>query len=194
MAPGIIVTIAVALSVQYTSLILWKFCLKHPDIRDVCDIGKMLFGGSEIAYNVTAVFFILNNTFIQGTLQTRSFLWSSVIDYRTLPALHCLVGAKLLNTLTNGHAACTVVWSVVTTVICFFVSLPRPLSQLSILGTISAVTMGIAVLLAIIFAGIQDHPFKYISGQEPLVTRLPLPGTTYVAGNAYFGCRPADMS
>ena len=66
MAPGVIVTIAVAMSVQYTSLILWRFCLRHPEIRDVCDIGKMLFGGSEIAYNITAVFFILNNTFIQG--------------------------------------------------------------------------------------------------------------------------------
>jgi hypothetical protein len=67
MAPGIIVTIAVAASVQYTSLILWKYCLKHPEIRDVCDIGKKLFGGSQLAYNITAVFFILNNTFIQGT-------------------------------------------------------------------------------------------------------------------------------
>ena len=101
-------------------------------------------------------------------------------------ALHCLVGAKLLNTLTNGNAACTVVWSVVTAAICFFVSLPRPLSQLSGLGIFSAVTMGIAVLLAIIFAGIQDHPFGYIAGQEPLVTRLPVPGTTYVAGMSAF--------
>ncbi|KAI0821377.1 transmembrane amino acid transporter protein-domain-containing protein [Irpex lacteus] len=166
MAPGIIVTIAVAASVQYTSLILWRYCLKHPEIRDVCDIGRQLFGGSQMAYNITAVFFLLNNTFIQG--------------------LHCLVGAKLLNTLTNGNAACTVVWSVVTAVICFFVSLPRPLSQMSILGTFSAITMGIAVLLAIIFAGIQDHPFGYIAGSEPLVTRLPVPGTTYVAGMSAF--------
>lgn len=66
--------------------------------------------------------------------------------------------------------------------ICFFVSLPRPLSQLSGMGVFSAVTMGIAVLLAIIFAGIQDHPFGHIVGQEPLVTRVPVAGTTYVAG------------
>lgn len=66
MVPGVIVTISVAASVQYTSLILWRFCLKHPEIRDVCDIGRMLFGGSQLAYNITALFFILNNTFIQG--------------------------------------------------------------------------------------------------------------------------------
>ncbi|KAI0691081.1 transmembrane amino acid transporter protein-domain-containing protein [Cerioporus squamosus] len=165
MVPGIIVTISVAASVQYTSLILWRFCLKHPEIRDVCDIGRMLFGGSELAYNVTSVFFILNNTFIQ--------------------ALHCLVGAKVLNTLTNS-AACTVAFSAISACICFLVSLPRPLSQLSGLGTFSAITMGIAVLLAIIFSGIQDHPFGYIAGEEPLVTVIPVKGTTYVAGMSAF--------
>ena len=66
LGPGVVVTVAVAASVQYTSLILWRFCLKHPEVRDVCDIGKALFGGSELAYNLTAVMFILNNTFIQG--------------------------------------------------------------------------------------------------------------------------------
>ena len=76
MAPGVIVTIAVAASVQYTSLILWRFCLKHPEVRDVCDIGKMLFGGSQLAYNITAVFFILNNTFIQGSSLWRISFYS----------------------------------------------------------------------------------------------------------------------
>lgn len=66
LVPGVIVTLLVAASVQYTSLILWRFCMKHPEIRDVCDIGRALFGGSDFAYNATAVMFILNNTFIQG--------------------------------------------------------------------------------------------------------------------------------
>ena len=38
-------------------------------VRDVCDIGQALFGGSKWAYNATAVFFLLNNTFIQGKLR-----------------------------------------------------------------------------------------------------------------------------
>ncbi len=50
------------------------------------------------------------------------------------------------------------------------------------MGVFSAVTMGIAVLLAIIFAGIQSHPFGYIAGQEPLVTVIPVRGTTFVLG------------
>lgn len=42
--------------------------------------------------------------------------------------------------------------------------------------------MGIAVLLAIILAGIQKHPFGYIAGEEPIVTVIPVSGTTYVMG------------
>lgn len=52
------------------------------------------------------------------------------------------------------------------------------------LGTFSAITMGIAVLLTIIFSGVQSHPFGYIAGQEPLVTPIPIPGTSYVAGES----------
>ncbi|EPQ53016.1 neutral amino acid permease [Gloeophyllum trabeum ATCC 11539] len=165
MVPGVIVTVAVAISVLYTSLVLWRFCLKHPEVRDVCDIGRILFGGSDLAYNVTAIFFLLNNTFIQ--------------------ALHCLVGAKLLNTLTNS-ATCTITFSAIAAIACFFVSLPRTLNQLSGLGVFSAVTMGIAVLLAIIFSGIQDHPFGYIPGQDPIVTTIPVKGTSFVLGMSAF--------
>lgn len=44
--------------------------------------------------------------------------------------------------------------------------------------------MGVAVLLAIIFSGVQKHPFGYVSGDEPLVTLIPAQGTTYVAGKS----------
>lgn len=53
------------------------------------------------------------------------------------------------------------------------------------MGTFSAVTMGIAVLLAIIFAGIQSHPAGYIPGDEPLVTIVAGKGTTYVLGTRF---------
>ncbi len=79
-------TLAVAASVQYTSLILWRFCLKHPDVRDVCDIGRILFGGSQLAYNITAVFFILNNTFIQGHYIARFAICQSGIAHVFLSA------------------------------------------------------------------------------------------------------------
>ncbi|KAL0932695.1 neutral amino acid [Colletotrichum truncatum] len=62
LVPGLILTAVVALIVLYTSLILWQFCLRHPEVRDVCDIGQMLFWGKKWAWYATAVMFILNNT------------------------------------------------------------------------------------------------------------------------------------
>jgi ABC-type Mn2+/Zn2+ transport system permease subunit len=100
-------------------------------------------------------------------------------------ALHCIVGAKLLNTLTNS-ATCTIAFSAVSAVACFLCSLPRTLSEISALGIFSAATMGIAVLLSMIFAGIQDHPFGYILGEEPIVTAIPVAGTTFVVGMSAF--------
>jgi hypothetical protein len=97
-----------------------------------------------------------------------------------LSALHCIVGAKLFNTWSNS-ATCTIAFSAVAAIICWLTALPRTLSQLSFIGTFSAVTMGIAVLLAIIFAGIQDVPFGY-TGEAPIVTVIPVKGTTYVMG------------
>lgn len=67
LVPGLILTVVVAGTVLYTSLVLWKFCLRHPEVRDVCDLGQMLFWGKEWAWWGTAVMFILNNTFIQAS-------------------------------------------------------------------------------------------------------------------------------
>ncbi|KAF5391199.1 hypothetical protein D9757_003160 [Collybiopsis confluens] len=165
MVPGVIVTVAVAATCLYTSLILGRFCMKHPEMRDICDIGAYLFGGSQLAYNVTSIMFILNNVFIQ--------------------ALHVLTGAKYLNTVSNS-AECSIVYGVITAVACFLVSLPRTLNQMSGLGAFSAITMGIAVLLTMIFSGVQSHPFGYIPGVEPLVTAIPVAGTTFVSGMSAF--------
>lgn len=121
--------------------------------------------------------FLLNNAFIQG--------------------LHVLVSAKYLNTITN-HSECTIVFAVIATLICWFCSLPRTFSALSRLATASAFFTFISVLLAAIFAGIEAHPQNYnpdpnyvdpvtgIPGGEPIVTAIPVKGTTFVAGmNAF---------
>ena len=39
--------------------------MRHPEIRDVCDLGQMIFYNHRWAFWFTAVMFILNNTFIQ---------------------------------------------------------------------------------------------------------------------------------
>ncbi|KAI1085808.1 transmembrane amino acid transporter protein-domain-containing protein [Whalleya microplaca] len=182
LVPGIILTVVQALIVLYTSIILWEFCLRHPEVRDVCDIGQMLFWGKEWAWWLTAFMFILNNTFIQG--------------------LHVLVGAKYLNTMVNGDSsmACqTVSFGAIVAVVCWVSSLPRTFSMLSKIGTASALFTFISVILATIFAGIEDHPAGFLADPatdpdtgaalpfgNPIVTAIPIAGTTFVAAlNAF---------
>ncbi|BDD54731.1 hypothetical protein MAP00_000324 [Monascus purpureus] len=166
LVPCLILTVTVALFVLYTSLIVWQFCLKHPDVRDVCDIGQFLFWNSKVAWYLTAAMFLINNTFIQG--------------------LHCLVGAEYLNTMT-GHSRCTIVFSVVTAITSWVCSLPRTFSSLSQAATFSALFTFVSVLLAMIFTGIGSHPAGYTEKLgDPIITAIPVAGTTFVSGlNAF---------
>lgn len=165
LVPGLILTVVIASLVLYTSLITWEFCLRHPEIRDVCDLGQMIFWNKKWAFYFTAVMFILNNTFIMG--------------------LHCLVGAKWWNTIT-GHGTCTIVFAAVTAIISFIMSLPRTFSGLAKIATFSALFTFISVILAAAFSGVEGKPAGYPSLGEPKVYAIPPAGTTFVAGmNAF---------
>lgn len=165
LVPGLILTIVVAAMVLYTSLIVWEWCLRHPEVRDVCDLGQMILFNSKWGFWFTAVMFILNNTFIQG--------------------LHCLVGAKYLNTVT-GHSMCTVGFSAIVATISFVFSLPRTFNTLSKVAGASALFTFISVLLATIFAGIEGHPKGYPNKGEPIVSIIPESSTTFVLGMGAF--------
>jgi hypothetical protein len=171
-----------ALKSSSTKLILRReFCLRHPEVRDVCDIGQMLFWGSTWAWYATAVMFVLNNTFIQVYFAPHS-LFSCTYPPQ---GLHVLVTAKYLNTMTS-HSQCTVVFSVIAAIICFVCSLPRTFHALSLLALGSAFFTFISVLLATIFSGVEGVPAGYPDLGEPLVTALPIKGTTFVAGMSAF--------
>ncbi|KAF2668095.1 hypothetical protein BT63DRAFT_374860 [Microthyrium microscopicum] len=164
LVPGLILTVVIAGLVLYTSLITWEFCMRHPEVKDVCDIGQKLFWDSKWAWWFTAVMFVLNNTFIQG--------------------FHCLVGAKYLNTMSNG-GLCTVAFSAIMAIISWCCSLPRTFSALARLATVSAFFTFISVILATIFAGIQDRSL-YPELNPAQILAVPAKGTTFVAGmNAF---------
>ena len=178
LVPGIILTIVVAALVLYTSLIVGEFCLRHPEVRDVTDIGQYLFFGWKSAWWATAIMFILNNTFIQG--------------------LHVLVGAKYMNTM-SGHSLCTISFSVIMAIVSWICSLPRTFDTLSRLATLSALFTFVSVMLATIFAGIEGKPAGYnpdpnhidlvsglVIGGEPIVSVIPPAGTTFVAAFSAF--------
>jgi hypothetical protein len=99
--------------------------------------------------------------------------------------------------MTN-HSNCSIVFSFITAVISFFVSLPRTFSQLSLLATFSAIFTFASVLLATVFAGVEPHPAGYNPdpnhmndkgqrvGGEPIVLAVPAYGTTFIAGMGAF--------
>lgn len=164
LVPGLILTVFVSGTVLYTGLIITDFCEKFPHLRNVCDIGQYLFGGHRWAWYATAFCFLANNTLIQG--------------------LHVLVGAKYLNTVTN-HSICTVGFSGIVAGISLIFSLPRTFSSMSIVGYFSAITMFIAVILAMVFAGVQEHPYKY-DGTPVVFRAFPAEGTSYVDAMSAF--------
>ncbi|KAF4983461.1 hypothetical protein FZEAL_1190 [Fusarium zealandicum] len=169
LVPGLILTAVVAGLVLYTSLVLWEFCLRHPEVRDICDIGQMLFWNQKWAWWWTAVMFLLNNTFIQ--------------------ALHVLVGAIYLNTMTEADSiqACrTVAFAVVVTVMSWVGSLPRTFDMLSKLGAGSTFFTFISVILATAFAGAQGKPAGYPELGEPIISIWTPSTTTLVTGMSAF--------
>lgn len=131
MAGGVITTVLVGLCVLYTSHVLWRYCLRHPESTDICDLSSRLFPEKwrVYAWYLTSAGFLLNNGFIIG--------------------LHVLSGAVAFNTLSD-HATCTMVWCAVMTIVMLLLSLPRELNQVAILGLFAAFTMFVAFLLCLI--------------------------------------------
>jgi len=101
-----------------------------------------------------------------------------------LIGFHILTGAKILNTLSD-HSLCTVIFSVIITIIGVILSVPRTLKHVSYMSMFSAACMGIAILLFLIFAGIEKAPGYGYSGYYPKAGPVktyafPLPGTTWI--------------
>lgn len=157
-----------------------EFCLRHPEVRDVCDIGQMLCGNSRVAWYATAAMFLLNNTFIQ--------------------ALHVVVITRYLNTMT-GHSSCTMLFAVIAAAVSWVCSLPRTFSTLSFGAAAVALFTFVGVVLAAAFAGVEgkhgtagytpilSHTLPdgtMVAGGDPIVLIVPTAGVAfYTALNAY---------
>lgn len=166
LVPGLILTVFVSLTVLYTGLIIADYCATYPHITNVCDIGKNLFWDSNIIWYATAICFLLNNTLIQ--------------------ALHVLVGAKYFNTISDNTTICSIVFGIVSMILCFLISLPRTFSHLSGVGYFSALTMFIAVILAIVFSTVQNHPNGFTPDTPVHYNLWPEKGTTFVSAMSAF--------
>lgn len=148
-----------------TSLTMHQYIMKHPQIKDICDFGYHIFGKNRLAYEFTGFMLLANNILLIG--------------------FHVLTGAKVLNTLSD-HSQCTVVFSIIVVLLGIILSTPRTLKHVSFMSMFSAACMGLAILLFLIFAGIEDAPLYGYNGDYPTdglvkTYAFPLPGTTWVA-------------
>lgn len=163
--PALITTFVAGALFYISSLTMWKYMMKHPHIIDVCDLGAQLFGGSRVAYEFTGFMLLANNILLIG--------------------FHVFTGARIINTLSDG-SNCTVIWSVVVTILGVLFSLPRTLNHVSIMSVFSAACMGLAILLFLVFVAIEDHPFQGYGGKWPklgekvVTTAFPVAGVTWV--------------
>src|ERR1700759_4742570 len=101
-----------------------------------------------------------------------------------LIGFHILTAAKIFNTLSD-HSLCTVVFSIIGTLIGIVLSIPRTLRHISFMSIGSSICMGIAILLFMIFAGIEKAPGYGYNGSYPtdgevFTYKYPLPKTTWV--------------
>ncbi|KAK5462937.1 hypothetical protein LTS15_002649 [Exophiala xenobiotica] len=170
--PGIITMVAAGILFWITSITMHKFIMKYPQIRDICDFGYYAFGKSRIAYEWTGFMLLANNIMLIG--------------------FHVLTGAKILNTLSD-HSQCTVVFSIIVMLMGIVMSAPRTLRHVSFMSMFSAACMALAILLFLIFAGIEDAPLYGYYGDYPTdgpvrTYAFPLPGTTWV------GCMNAVLN
>ncbi|KAG8626955.1 hypothetical protein KVT40_005900 [Elsinoe batatas] len=162
--PGIITMLVAGALFWITSITMHKYIMKHPQITDIVEFGYIVFGKSKIAWYFTA-FMVPNNILLIG--------------------FHILTGAKVLNTLSD-HSLCTVVFSVIATLMGIILSIPRTLNHVSFMSMFSAFCMALAILLFLIFAGIEDAPGYGYNGSYPELGPVktyafPLPATTWVA-------------
>lgn len=81
----------------------------------------------------------------------------------SLVGFHVFTGAKILNTLSDS-SQCTVVFQAISAIIGIIVSLPRTLNHVSTMSVVSAICMAIAIILSLVYAGIEPNPLYGYGG------------------------------
>lgn len=132
-------------------------------ISSLCS-GYFLFGKNRFAYEWTVVMLLANNILLIG--------------------FHILTATKILNTVSD-HSLCSTVFAVISTLIGIVLSTPRTLNHVSYMSIVSAICMGVSILLFMIFAGIESNPLVGYGGEYPEVGTVttyafPQAGTTWV--------------
>ncbi|ESK98400.1 amino acid transporter [Moniliophthora roreri MCA 2997] len=137
--PALILIVFLGIFGLYTAKLLIDFKLNHPSVHNMGDAGYILGGP------------LIRELLAGGTIIFAIFGTGSEI----------LSGQQALSTLSN-NALCTVYFVLIFSGATFLLSLPRTLGNLSWTGIFSVALIFIAVIVAMIGAGINPAPDRVI--------------------------------
>ncbi|KDN36490.1 hypothetical protein K437DRAFT_54422 [Tilletiaria anomala UBC 951] len=133
LVPGALTCIGIGLIAIYTSYLVGRACNRSPiPIEHFHDLGELMFG--RVGREVIGGCFFVYLGLVTGS--------------------HALTGAIAFNNLSNS-AVCSIVFTVVSSIILFLVALPPSFADIAILGYIDFVSICAAILLTIVATGIQ---------------------------------------
>jgi len=141
--PGLVIIVFLGVFATYTSWLLVKFKMRHPDVHNMGDAGYILFGplGREVLACGTVIFavFATGGQLLAGQI-----------------ALASLSDSKLCLMLYTG------IFAIPTLIFSF----PRTLDGLSWLSTFSVLSILIAGIVGMVGAGLHPAPGRTISVAE----------------------------
>lgn len=133
MVAGVILTVGLGLIAIYTSYIVGRVKLQHPEVGHYADAVGLCLGrwGKEI----TGVMFILLLVLLVGG--------------------HTLTGTIAFIRIVDKSTICALVWGVISAILLFVVALPPTFAEFAILGYIDFVSIICAIGVTIIATGIE---------------------------------------
>ncbi|KAK4497063.1 hypothetical protein PRZ48_011512 [Zasmidium cellare] len=148
LVPGLILIVGIGIIATYTGYVIGQFRLRYPRVHSFADAGEILFeplGWGKVGKEVFSAAQVIYAVFIMGS--------------------HLLTWTILMNSVT-GHAACTIVWSVVGLALFMLASIPRTLRSVSWLCLISFTSIVAAVFITMVDVGVNPVP-----GAHPAATK-----------------------
>ncbi|KAH7139774.1 transmembrane amino acid transporter [Dactylonectria estremocensis] len=139
---GVFLTVFLGLAAVFTSYIVGRVKLAHPDISHYADAGRLLLakvGLGRFGYEIFGAAFVLELLLVVGS--------------------HALTGSIALVTINGGHV-CSIAFSAVSAIVLLILAIPPSFTEVAILGYIDFVSILAAIGITIIATAIQasDSP------------------------------------
>lgn len=135
MFPGLVILFAIAIMTSWSSYVIGRFKVKHPEVHSIGDAGMLLWGpvGREVL---------------------GGFYWL----YMTCSAGSAMLSTSIALNAVSNHGTCTVVFVVVAAIIAGVFASIQTLSRVSILGYIGLISIMGSIITVCVAVGIQDRP------------------------------------